>query len=396
MKLLIQMYSAKRLVWKLGSPHIVDVIEKKSKDGTARLVDGLIATITKNSGKCPQLGGMVGYLVECRAPQLLAKGGTFKQRVLNRSSETVGDVTDVTLGEVELKHHSYQELPNLEALLRLSSDGDGMLHDMCGVFPALDAMRFPNTAYQFTHKVHHPVHLETIVRLNTHLRGRKNGALEICFAVPHAVFGLWKREQSYTTHTVTVELRRHDNEVEWRGRFQSGVLLDPAVTEGKYPHVSVALRDRNVEVTIAGQTVTIPKSRLISPKSKDSVNVAVAGSSTPMTLVYTCQTNDIPFVLLSPEVQQLLDGVTQKVICLPDVNKDVTGASESARILTGADTPAQLVSLLSRKARDRTTRTIGGTTRSMVTVARVRSFGHPPAVAASMVLRVVGMVRRFF
>lgn len=387
MEMLIQMYRTSQLVWKLGSPYIVDLIDRVSNDSSKSLADGLIAAMSKDPQKYSKLGGMVGFLIERRAPELLAKGGYFKQRLLTRPNCKPADVTEVKLDEIELKHHFHKEVPNLEALLRFSTDLS-VLHDLCGVFPGIDAMSFPKTAYQLTRQKNHPLNLETIANLNIFMLGRSEEPLEICFVVPHEVFDYWKREQSYTVHNVSMELKSAKTII-WKGQFQSGVLLADTISlNQKFADVSVALKDGNAVVTIADKTITVPKNRLVSPlkEGEEGLVIAKTKSGESFTLTYTRQINDTPFLKLSPELRKLLDGVTQKVICLPDVSKDVNRISKTARLFTGIDTPAQLLS----KVLEESKKLDGTTSRSMSTLAfRPRPFARQRQPAVSPFLRVL-------
>jgi hypothetical protein len=50
---------------------------------------------------------MKGFLFERRIPELLAKGGCFKQRLLTSKKGEVKAESVVTLEVIDLKHHSH-------------------------------------------------------------------------------------------------------------------------------------------------------------------------------------------------------------------------------------------------------------------------------------------------
>jgi hypothetical protein len=207
---------------------------------------------------------------------------------------------------MELKQYSHQEVPNLETLLTFSNEKT-VLHDLCGVFPGLDAMAFPNLALQYTCAKRHNLHLKTFADLNTHL---SNNDLEICFVVPDGVFDDWKVEQSYEFHTVHIKLKQ-DEIIVWEGKFQCDKLLNADVIKLKYPNVKVELtKDGNAEIEIANHNYEVKIWK------KNGSNLAVTDS---YTLSYCKQTNTSSYEKLPEELKILLKGVTQKVICLPGV-----------------------------------------------------------------------------
>jgi hypothetical protein len=109
-----------------------------------------------------------------------------------------------------------------------------------------------------------------------------------------------------------MELVKHSNKIKktvWKGLFQSNILdtIETAVSD-----VSVSLNNGNVVIIIADKATTVSE-KILSKNSKGFV------FSNIYELIYTKKTNNTPFVKLAPKVKELLKGVQQKVILLPDV-----------------------------------------------------------------------------
>jgi hypothetical protein len=107
MKMLIEMYKAHNIKWELSSQHIANIIDEKSTDGSKRFADRLIEVLNKEPKRYANMKGIAGLLFERRIPELLAKGGCFKQRLLTSKKGEVKAESVVTLEVIDLKHHSH-------------------------------------------------------------------------------------------------------------------------------------------------------------------------------------------------------------------------------------------------------------------------------------------------
>ena len=183
----ISSYSRQAVSWNIASSYIMSELIRKSKDEAMQFAERA-ATVFHDT---PGLEATAGLFFENVAPEILAKGGTFRVRKLSDD----GKCEEYDQQWPALRHVYCRHITTVPEAFSECTDGNS-LYCFLGKMPGFDACRPPSEYFNFAVGGTHTINIEAAVNMCE--RVSTNDKAHLYFVVPADRFDAgWKATQSF-------------------------------------------------------------------------------------------------------------------------------------------------------------------------------------------------------